>query len=233
MISLLRNSIACLALAAAAANAQNSSELSTGDSDRQTLAVQQKVEDLFDEGEFERAFFIYRNELVPLGDKYAQYMVGFMYETGTGVVRDPIQAAAWYRLSAERGTPEFLAVRRQLTRTFSPEEEVEAEVRYRALREQYGDLVVLLNRIRSDLRELRTRTGSRLGSDASPVTVIEGRTGNVRAGENYFGTIERRIEERVQKLIELGGFHDLEADVDELDIRELERRVRESIQAPD
>ena len=40
--------------------------------DRKALDTQQKVDQLFDRGAFERAIVIYRDELAPLGDKYAQ-----------------------------------------------------------------------------------------------------------------------------------------------------------------
>ncbi len=54
------------------AYSQRSSELSADLPDSRTMAAQDKVDALFDAGKFERAFFIYRNELVPVGDKYAQ-----------------------------------------------------------------------------------------------------------------------------------------------------------------
>ena len=37
--------------------------------------------------------FIYREELAPLGDKYAQYMIGYMHEHGKGVDKDPAVAS--------------------------------------------------------------------------------------------------------------------------------------------
>ncbi len=54
--------------------------------------MQRKVDQLFERGDYERAYFIYRNELAPAGDKYAQYMVGFMHLTGMGIDEDPVAA---------------------------------------------------------------------------------------------------------------------------------------------
>ena len=68
-----------------------------------TLQVQQQAEEVFERTDYKRAFFIYRNELAPIGDKYGQYMVGYMYLTGKGVEEDIVAASAWYRLAAERG----------------------------------------------------------------------------------------------------------------------------------
>ena len=63
----------------------------------ETLRVQQKAEALFERGNYERAYFIYRNELAPIGDKYAQYMLGYMHLTGKGATEDRVAATAWYR----------------------------------------------------------------------------------------------------------------------------------------
>ncbi len=123
-----------VALLATSVEAQQSAGLSTGFADSRTLRVQRKVDDLFERGEYERAYFIYRNELVPLGDKYAQYMVGFMHLTGKGVTENPIAASAWYRLAAERGTPEFVAVRDFLLVGMMPEERRQSDELFLQLR---------------------------------------------------------------------------------------------------
>ena len=49
---------------------------------KRVIKSQEKVDALFEKGDYERAAFIYREELAPLGDKYAQYMIGYMYLTG-------------------------------------------------------------------------------------------------------------------------------------------------------
>ena len=101
--------VAASVFAADIALAQKTSELSADLPESGTIAIQQKVDRLYDAGFFERAYFIYRNELVPIGDKYAQYMVGFMYLAGLGIEQDSVAALAWYRLAAERGSPDFVA----------------------------------------------------------------------------------------------------------------------------
>ena len=216
-------------LFAGAGHAQKTSELSANIQGSRTLETQEKANELFEAGEYERSFFIYRNELVPIGDKYAQYMVGYMYETGIGIERDIIRASGWYRLAAERGTPEFVAVQNQVTRTFSPEEIAASDALYRELLDEYSDLIVLLNRIKQDLRELRSRTGSRLGSNTGPVAVVEARTGAIRSAGVYFGSIERRVEEHLRKLVELGELEGVETDPDNVDLADIERKVREAM----
>jgi TPR repeat protein len=77
-------------------------EFPTGDLDSRTIRTQEKVESLYERGDYKRAHFIYSNELARQGDKYAQYMTGYMYLMGQGVEEDPVKAVAWYRIAAER-----------------------------------------------------------------------------------------------------------------------------------
>ncbi len=211
--------------------AQRSSELSADFPDSHTLSVQDKVENLFDSGDYGRAFFIYRNELAPVGDKYAQYMVGFMYQTGLGIEEDSVSAAAWYRLAAGRGTREFVVVRDRFLHVLDPSERERSEVAYRELRLRYCDVAVLLSSIKRNLKELQTRTGSRVRGQSSPVTVIESRVGRYRSGADYYGSIREELEARVLLLKEVGGFDDMETDLERINIHELERRVLQHIEA--
>jgi hypothetical protein len=66
--------------------------------DTSTLRLQAKADNLYRKGHWERAHFIYVNELAAKGDKYSQYMAGYMCMHGKGVERDKIRASAWYRL---------------------------------------------------------------------------------------------------------------------------------------
>lgn len=220
--------VACVLLATAA-YAQRSSELSADIPDARTLETQRKVESLFDNQNYDRAFFIYRNELVPVGDKYAQYMVGFMYMTGLGVEEDVVTASAWYRLAAERDTPEFVAVRDRLMRVFTDEQLRLSDARFSELRSEYSDIAVLMASIKRDVNELQSRTGSRLRGEASPLAVIDGRSGRVSSGDGYFGTIERQIEHRLELLRDMTGSDDIAVDARNVDIRRLERIVRDAI----
>lgn len=218
-----------LILTSATANAQRSSALSADLLNSRTIAIQKKVDKLFDAGNFERAFFLYRHDLAPVGDKYAQYMVGFMYLTGMGVAEDPTVASAWYRLAAERGTPEFVAVRDRLLRNMNDEERRRSDAVYFELRLEYCDLAVLLSSIKRDLEEIGSRTGSRLSGSSSPLMIVDARRGPVQTGENYFGRKLKEIEDRVKLLRVTGGFQELASDPEKIDWDELERRVRERI----
>jgi hypothetical protein len=225
-------SIACcvaLLLASDLAYSQRSSELSADLPDSLTMATQDKVDALFDAGDFERAFFIYRNELAPVGDKYAQYMVGYMYLTGMGIEEDPVAASAWYRLAAERGTPEFVAVRDQLLRNMNEEEMRRSDAEYIQLRLEYCDLAVLLSSVKRNLREVEAKTGSRIQGDGNAVTVINTSGGRVQSGSEYFGLIHAQLEDRLKLMQEIGEFEGMETDPKQVNLRELERKVKERI----
>lgn len=221
---------AAFALLTCSADAQRASVLSADLPDSRTLAIQTKVDDLFDAGEFKRAYFLYRNELVPLGDKYAQYMVGYMLLSGMGVEEDDIAASAWYRLAAERHTPEFVAVRDQLMRGMSDEEMRRSDILYLDLRRKFCDLAVVLASIKRNRQELEPRTGSRLKNRSSSLTVIETSAGGrSRSGADFYGRIHRRLLNRVQLLLETGEFPELGDDPTQIDLDVLERLVMEKV----
>lgn len=127
--------------------------------DRKALDTQQKVDQLFDRGAYERAILIYRDELAPLGDKYAQYMVGYMYLTGKGVPEDPVAALAWYRLAAERGHDSFVAVYDQLSGALSTEQRGSAHDTYVELAGSLGDAAIVKRLVEKDLGLLRRSSG--------------------------------------------------------------------------
>lgn len=213
--------------------AQYTQGLPTGYADSRTLKIQRKVEDVFERGEYDRAYFIYRHELVPLGDKYAQYMVGFMHLTGKGVPEDPITASAWYRLAAERGTPEFVAVRDFLLVTLTPEERAKSDALFIQVRREFSDMAVLLASIKRGVRKLGPTTGSRLSGQGSPVTVIEGKSLNrPLSGAVFRHRAEIDVEGHLLMLAEIGGFPDMETDPSKVDIDDIERLVNERLQAP-
>lgn len=214
-----------LLLASGFAIAQKSSGLSVDVPESRTMATQRRVDELFDAGNYKRAFFLYRNELAPLGDKYAQYMVGYMYLSGKGIDEDYVAASAWYRLAAERGTREFIAVRDQLTRNLTDEQIFRSDALYSKLRREYCDLVILLSFIKRDVSELQIKTGTRVNSRSSPILIVETRIGRVRTGFDYYSGIRDKLEDRLRLLKEVGDFQDLEIDPDHVNVHELERRV--------
>lgn len=223
--------MALIVLLTTPVEAQRSSGLVTDLADPRTLKVQRKVDQLYERGEFDRAYFIYRNELAPVGDKYAQYMVGFMHLTGMGVNEDSVAASAWYRLAAERGTPQFVAVRDMLMSDMTADQRRQSDRLFLELRREHSDLAILLASIKRSTRDARPATGSRLKRGSSPMTVIKADSPNhPQSSAVYYGRIESELEQKLVMLAEIGDFPDLETDPARFDIKEIERRVNERLE---
>ncbi len=194
------------ALLLATAHAQDSSDLAADTPDARTLSVQRKVDEVFESGEFERAYFIYRNELAPVGDKYAQYMVGYMHLMGMGVEEDEVRASAWYRLAAERGHPEFVGVRNQILGSLDEDELERSDRAYIELRRQYGDLVLVMRQLRSDLKTLSApTTGSRLQRRANPAMAADPVISVGLSGGSYYHKTGMRFRSRLDYVTETLG----------------------------
>ena len=211
---------------ASTAGAQTSGSVPDMPIDARTLRVQEQAEEVYQRTDYKRAYFIYRNELAPIGDKYGQYMVGFMHLTGKGVEEDRVAASAWYRLAAERGTKEFVGARDQVLRSLDDAQRAESDRLYVELRQQYGDLVLLAKAIRDDYDLLRGRTGSRIGAGGSPVTVLEiNRSGAIGSGSDYYERIERRIRARLEYISRHTEIEIVDLDVHTVDIDEIEQQI--------
>ena len=222
-----------IVLAAAPVVAQQSGPFPGSPVDRATMRLGERVEELFESGEYERAFFIYRNELAPMGDKYAQYMVGFMYETGTWVDEDPILASAWYRLAAERGYEEFEQVRDHLMNNFTDVAQARSDELYRQLRREYSDVVILLRLIEQDFEAMTARTGSRISGGANPVTIVDPRAGSSVSGDEYFRRLRARIEARLQFMAQRLGDASIVTQASDVDIEALSSRVESYVEIID
>lgn len=154
--NLLRvGAIAILLVAVTAAPADEYRQFPGAQMDSRTLRIQERVESVFSSGDYPRALLIYEKELAPLGDKYAQYMVGFMHLKGKGVPENPAEALAWYRLAAERGEGPFVKARDALRESLQPDEVKQADERFAELWQQCGDRRLLLDLISKDLDTLR------------------------------------------------------------------------------
>jgi len=189
------------------------------------VQLQDRVDELYERGKYDRAYLIYRNELALAGDKYAQYMVGYMILQGKGVASDPITASAWYRLAAERGTEEFVMVRDRLMANFDAVEISQSDQAYRQLHMRYSDLALLLRLVKSNYEQLGDSTGSRLGVSGSAMTVVDTRAGGPVSRNDYYGQIRKQLEANLKKLAALTDIEDFETDPEKVNIHELEAQV--------
>jgi len=210
------------------AAAQDSSPFPNAPLTSKTQLVQNQAEQAYEQTDYESAFFIYRNELAPIGDKYGQYMVGLMYLNGQGVDEDRVAASAWYRLAAERGIKEFMQISDQYMISLDAEETALSDQQFIQLRKKYGDLALLMKAVKADYEILKTRTGTRLSGDSSTVTVIDPNApAAMVASAGYFGKIEKRMEARLEYIaantnIEIVG-------IDNVNLTAVESRVDERL----
>ena len=199
-----------------------------------TVRIQAKAESLYLEGHWQRARFIFEHELAPIGDKYAQYMVGYMYLNGQSVPRNPVMASAWYRVAAERGIPEFAAVRDQLLDSLSPDELAQSDARYVELRKEYSDLVVTLNLVSKERRLRRAETtGSRLGGGASPVTVIMPRNGMAMTREEFLSRGDEKIAVWLNFITRELGIDSVRANLTDKEFDDLAAKIDEYLEIID
>jgi len=197
--------------------------------DQRTRNIQERVEELYAVGNFRRALMIYENDLAPLGDKYAQYMVGYMHMNAQGTDEDRIEALAWYRLAAERGEPILERVRDELSAALSPSQLAVADRRVVELWRQLSDRVLILELIRRDMRILASRTGTRvIGSEPTGPTLVMRPSGELM-GPTYYTDLRKRLENRLAYLDAKVEISD-DVLVEEIDrIRMSEARIREQL----
>lgn len=202
--------------------------------DNKTMRVQSRAEALFEDRNYERAYFIFRNALAPIGDKYAQYMVGYMHMTGKSVPEDRVTASAWYRLAAERGTREFARVRDQLMASLTPEQLARSDREFIEIRKECGDLALIMKSIRSDYNKISSRTGSRLGRSSSPLIVIDlRRPGGQASGVEYYRQIEKRVQSNLEYIASRTTVEIVDLNVETLDLTGLEQLVSQQLETLD
>lgn len=201
--------------------------------DSRTLSVQAKAEELFDRGDYRRARIIYLSDLAPIGDKYAQYMLGFMSLSGLGVEQDPVLASAWYRLAAERGEPgEFVAIRNDLLSTLDAVDRERSDQVYLALRREYSDIAISMREAREEFEKLtQITTGSRLGSTSAAVTIVDPGGGSSLSRDALVHRSQRRMQAYLDNITAKLGIDRIDAEtVSAREMANLEERVRNYVQ---
>jgi TPR repeat protein len=198
--------------------------------DQRTMRTQVRVDELYESGEYDRALLIYQRELAPIGDKYAQYMVGYMHQAGQGVPASRPAALAWYRLAAERGEPSILQARDQLYQGMNAAEIEESTGIFADIWQQYGDNSLLFDLIRDDMELLRQQTGTRVPGAGRALTVI-----NMRSGQGssavFYDRVEKRIELRLGYLETSVEITDVALAEDAADIYSIEEELRKEFAA--
>ena len=215
------------------ASAQQSAGNLSVELDSKTLSVQAKAEELFQREHYRRAHVIYLTDLAPIGDKYAQYMLGFMSLSGLGVEQDHVLASAWYRLAAERGEPEeFVAIRDELLEQLDAVDRQRSDAIYLQLRRKFSDIAISMREAREAFGDLaQVTTGSRLGtSPSSAVTIVEPRAGSSVSGDAHIYRAQRRMQDHLDYVTSRLGLDRIHAEtVTASTLSDLEARVQEHV----
>jgi hypothetical protein len=191
------------------------------------------VDELYAAGNFQRALFIYEKDLAPQGDKYAQYMVGYMYLHAQGVEQDKASAFAWYRLAAERGESVLQQPQRKLIGSMSAAEITRSNSILGDLRDSIGDMKLVTELIEQDLQILKERTGSRIARSeySGPLIIIKPRGGTV--GPNYYHDVRVRLEVRLNYLETRIEISDIALQIDDEGLRLLQKQAKSALAALD
>jgi TPR repeat protein len=232
---LLALAAAAVVSVAAPSLAQEYRQFPGAQTDSRTLRIQERVERIFSSGDYGRALLIYEKELAPLGDKYAQYMVGFMHLTGKGVEENPAEALAWYRLAAERREAPFVKARDALRESLEPGALERSDARFAELWQRYGDRKLLLDLINSDLEVLARGAAPAGGTQAGKVgpgmPLAAGYSGN-ETNDDYLRRVRARLVERLQYLSSTNDAAEARVD-DPAVVERLESEVRQELKALD
>lgn len=201
--------------------------------DQRILRIQDRVEELYAGGSYERALLIYQKELAPMGDKYAQYMVGYMHLNAQGTGENSPAALAWYRLASERGATVLRQARDELTASLSPAEITEANEIFVELWKSIGDSRLIMDLIHADMEILKARTGTRISGTAGSAPLSVYRPSGVTVGPDFYRNVRVRLQTRLTYIETKVEITDLAMDSSYDEIRILEEQVKEELAALD
>jgi uncharacterized protein len=116
-------------------------------------------------------------------DKYSQHRLSMMYWHGVGVGIDRVEAYIWADLAAERGYPQFLAIREKMWNALTPQQQADVPQRGRRIVDEYADVVAKPRVERAIAQGKRQMTGSRTGFDAGLII------SSIGPGNQLFGSV--------------------------------------------
>lgn len=116
-------------------------------------------------------------------DKYSQHRLSLLHWHGVGVRADRVEAYVWADLAAERGYPQFLAIREKMWRELTPQQQAEVPKRGRKIVDEFADVVAKPRFERALAQGKRQMTGSRTGFDTGVLI------SSVGPGNQLFGSM--------------------------------------------
>lgn len=171
------------------------------------INLKNEADRAYERGSFEYAYRLYLKGLVWRGDKYAQYMVGYMLANGQGVPRDPVAGSAWMHLAAERGHARLTEAYQRSLAGLSQDEIEQANQLYQELVSDFGDRHIVARLVRDDRRSLRMATGSRVGKTSALMLGFD--------AMRHYDSVHERMKIRMEYLEGNVVLHELELIEDE------------------
>lgn len=189
------------------------------------------MDELYAAGEYKRALFIYEKELAPRGDKYAQYMVGYMHLNTPGMPQDKATALAWYRLAAERENEVLQQARDELAADLT-QAEIDASNRiFLDLLQEIGDTTLIMKLIRRDMNTLSSRTGTHIRGATSGGSTVILRPSGTTENPNFYRDIRLRLEARLSYLETKVEISDIALEFDDKELRRYEEQIKSELSA--
>lgn len=139
----------------------------------EVVTAKRSADEAYDAGQYEEAYRLYLDYLAPIGDKYAQYLIGVMHVEGLGTGHDAAVGAAWLMLAAERGDPRLTGVRDEVLLQLDAQTIERAQSVVGELGEVYGDCAVTRELLARDRKLLKPVTGSRLPPSESLLATVD------------------------------------------------------------
>ena len=115
-------------------------------------------------------------------------------------------------------------VRDEVLDTFDAEQRDASDRRLLQLRKQYGDVALLLEQIRIDLKNLETAPGPSAKVGSTPSVIIDRRTGLLFTAD-YYNKIRERLRSRLSMLARLTRIENFPTNPDELEFGDIEPQV--------
>jgi len=128
-------------------------------------------------------------------NKSAQYNIGILYFTGTGVAQDKARGVAWLRIAAEHKNPVVVQALELANAELTSRQRAEAEAIWHELVATYGDAVTLPRAKAHFAAEKRNVTGSRVGFVGALHVNYGGLDGDsTAAGSQYYADQQKEFD---------------------------------------
>lgn len=131
-------------------------------------AAQSEADALYDKGKFRLAYYKYR-DLARRGDSFSQYRLSLMHLSGKGTGKDLLDAYAWANLAAQNKNPQLVAYRDSILEVIPENEHAAAKKKANKEMNRWGNDKLARNAYKAARRNLRSCTGSRLGTSCEAV----------------------------------------------------------------